>query len=497
MRPIIACQNARRTVKVSLRTLTAALVAASLLEALYYFHVVQDGALISLRHAATLVHRGGVGPPPPGSDDSYSNVTWVLLIAAAYLAHIPPLLALKIIGLICLAASLIGTARLVDELLGRVSHWRLLAVVVAGSSAFFTSWSVQGLETPLVAMLVVWGALALIRLLRDEDAADSSRRAVLSGILFGVLGLSRPETVLFAVIAVGILVAAHGRGGESIIIRFAAASMGPVILQLAFGATGAPIQWSVHRGLEYLSEYVRAKGMLLSLMAEVVVLWSLMTSLRRPAREQTAPLAVTALLVAYGAFIVVAGGDFLRGFRLFMHVLPLGAALVAWALSNASDALAQAGRPTLRSAAIAIAVLLMLYSNVILERKCSFGAQGALSSVSSGLGFYGMVSMPAEPDFEVASLDETPDKPKGTLMAAPNPVPAGPGLGETTLSWGGWDGAEAELFVSEAGGPERLFASGAQGTARAPWIQTGPTYVFRLYGPGRRPLAAVQVTREK
>lgn len=68
-----------------------------------------------------------------------------------------------------------------------------------------------------------------------------------------------------------------------------------------------------------------------------------------------------------------------------------------------------------------------------------------------------------------------------SLTASPNPVPAGTGSGTTTISWGSGDGSECQVYVSEDGGPEKLFAQAPSGSVAAPWIQARRTYVFRLY----------------
>jgi FkbM family methyltransferase len=66
------------------------------------------------------------------------------------------------------------------------------------------------------------------------------------------------------------------------------------------------------------------------------------------------------------------------------------------------------------------------------------------------------------------------------LEAAPNPVPEGTGPGTTLISWR-TQAEAARVYVSVEGGPERLFASGAEGTAEADWIWPGTHYEFRLY----------------
>jgi len=83
------------------------------------------------------------------------------------------------------------------------------------------------------------------------------------------------------------------------------------------------------------------------------------------------------------------------------------------------------------------------------------------------------------------------------LAATPNPVPAGPGLGTTTLIWSTGDGSPGEIHLSVDGGPEKFFVRSKADVREVPWIQEGKTYEFRLYSGMERTkrLAAVTVTR--
>jgi hypothetical protein len=82
---------------------------------------------------------------------------------------------------------------------------------------------------------------------------------------------------------------------------------------------------------------------------------------------------------------------------------------------------------------------------------------------------------------------------KPTLNAYPNPVPAGEGRGQTTLTWNSVDG---KIYVSVNGGDEMLFAGSPRGSQNAHWIDAGSSYEFRLYGSDHKKLlATVTVTR--
>jgi len=84
-----------------------------------------------------------------------------------------------------------------------------------------------------------------------------------------------------------------------------------------------------------------------------------------------------------------------------------------------------------------------------------------------------------------------------TIEASPNPVPTGSEPGTTTITWKTGDGSQAQVYVSQDGAAEKLFASGSEGSTDAAWIQAGSTYEFRVYAGSdhKTQLASVKVTR--
>ncbi len=91
------------------------------------------------------------------------------------------------------------------------------------------------------------------------------------------------------------------------------------------------------------------------------------------------------------------------------------------------------------------------------------------------------------------------DRAVGELTATPNPVPAGPGTGTTTIEWSTGDDAEGQVYLRVGDEPETLFAQFPRGSQEAPFIGAGPTYEFRLYSGTQRArlLASVEVTRNR
>lgn len=86
-----------------------------------------------------------------------------------------------------------------------------------------------------------------------------------------------------------------------------------------------------------------------------------------------------------------------------------------------------------------------------------------------------------------------------TIAASPNPVPAGEGVGTTTITWNTGEGTAGQVYVSVDGGSESIFGGGPPGSAAASWIQAGKAYEFRLYAGTEHAtvLAKTEVTRSK
>ena len=145
------------------------------------------------------------------------------------------------------------------------------------------------------------------------------------------------------------------------------------------------------------------------------------------------------------------------------------------------------------------------------------GAEQPFADGRSGLGMFDGIEPGKRYQFRVYSSPETPAaetidvsgiERTATIVAEPNPVPSGSGLGRTTISWTTQtasavelrrraEESDGEVYVSRDGGPEQLFAGGAAGSAEANWIAAGSRYEFRLYTSAapRRLLAKTVVTR--
>jgi len=183
-----------------------------------------DDAFIYLRYAENLLNGHGLvfnpdGPPVEG----FSSPLFLLLLTVIIAMGVPPLVASQLCSLLP-AAALVILAHLAFR--RRVTAgWALLLAGALCLNPSLLTWSRGGLETALMAVLV----LALYE-------AATRRRLGLAGVLAGVLTLTRPEGILY-VGAVALFVAVRWSVKDALRMGFIA-----VVL-------GAP--WLVFRWMEF------------------------------------------------------------------------------------------------------------------------------------------------------------------------------------------------------------------------------------------------------
>jgi len=114
------------------------------------------------------------------------------------------------------------------------------------------------------------------------------------------------------------------------------------------------------------------------------------------------------------------------------------------------------------------------------------------------LFFFAGCNPSAAPEAEEAP-PTSPGASVAKITASPNPVSVGEGTGTTTITWDTGDASVGQVFVSENGAPDRIFASGPSGSVAAPWIRAGTSFEFRRYvgTEHAKGLAKTQVTAHK
>ncbi len=361
-------------------TLAGGLLAGHLL---YYARLIGfdavDDAYISFRYALNWAQ--GFGPVfnPGERVEGYTNFLWVAVLrAGAGLGLDIPPLSLVLGALLALATILLlwGSARRRDRLAST------LAVFLLAGDGSFALWAVSGLETALFALLVLAGALALLRELERGGFPWS-------GLLFALAGMARPEGVLvfglsMAYLALFRLARRDRRPGladAGRLLLFAGAYGGYFLWRYRYYGFLLPNTFyakveletpaaQIDRGFRHLKTFLGVHGgLLLPALMAVPFAAGAVNWLRRDRSQRRLGAAMRALFepgwaprsygllltVAYAAYIVYVGGDWSIG-RFFVPVLPFAYLLAGEGLAQLLRLAWTALRP--RQAALPAAGLL-------------------------------------------------------------------------------------------------------------------------------------------
>jgi len=306
-----------------------------------YSSFVLDDTYISLRYARNLVDGHGLVFNPGERVEGYTNFSFVLWSALWLKLGLDPILGMKLLLVAAALWTLAMAAELERALAPRARH--LLAPLLLLPLEMFVYWSFCTMEAMLFAALLATGLVLAL-------AESRERRRRGAAPVFVLLALTRPEGVFaFALVSGVFLLLDLARDRDAAPLRRALAN--GVVFGLLYGAyflwrylyygsllpntyyakvTGDEAQFLT--GVKNLREFLWAfplTGLLLALPA--------LFALRRFRGEPVARhgvVAVYLVAVAYAAYVVAIGGDFMPFFRFFVPLLPLYAALLGWALQQ-------------------------------------------------------------------------------------------------------------------------------------------------------------------
>jgi hypothetical protein len=308
----------------------------------YYY--LDDDQMISMRYARNLVDGQGLVWNAGDHVEGYTNLGWVMVMAAVHAIGVPERLTSLVVKLINIGLAVLILA-LADALMRRLARppaWLRAAVLVTlALSIDLVYWVVNGFETTLLTAAFLW---ALIRMLDDAERGEWS---IWTCLLAGLLPIIRSDAadLTGVVLATGFLLGTRRRFWA---IGLAAL---PLALHLAFrlhyygewlpntyylkvaGRSG--LLWS---GLGYLKGFVAAYPTVVVLAAGAALIPG-----DRRARVLLASLFIVALRV------MTVGADMFPHYRFVAPLLPVLLALSAMVIAALADR---------RSAAVVAAVLL-------------------------------------------------------------------------------------------------------------------------------------------
>jgi arabinofuranosyltransferase len=285
-----------------------------------YFPESIDDAYITLRYSKNLLLGNGPVFNIGERVEGYSNFSWMVLLAALGWVGVPMAMAMKVLGF----ASGVGVLALAWKISANIFKSGLAVgspVVLLATSSFFAVWAVDGLETMFYTMLLT----SLVYLL----STDRTNPLVI-GIIASLVALTRPEGIMFSIIAVMYLTFKNGRvSGLKALVPVAIVAGGYELFRIYYfgefvsNTAIAKVHWSIHKsleGLRYLNAYNTESGYLM-LPAALV---GAAVSMGNP-RLHIPILFILAQIL----FLMVSGADLMYAYRFVIPVLPCIALLCA------------------------------------------------------------------------------------------------------------------------------------------------------------------------
>jgi len=332
----------------------------------WWYSGVCDDAYITFRHSSNLVQGHGPVFNPGEKVEGYTTPVWMLLMSAAIVAGLNPVLISKILAI---AASVALVVFLYAALrrAGTPRAGAAFAALLAASSPMLHEWSVSGMETSLYTLLFFAGVERLTR-------PDITRRgSVVASLLLIAAALTHPESLAFW--GFGAIYVAVSRKSDR--YRHTLVYLAPGLILLAhfvwrysyYGAllpntyyakTGAGFA-ALPMGYRELEKFISDPAhMILLLLAGIG--WGAVQ--RRPNSQRATLLAIAAILQAL--YVVSIGGDHMYVFRLYLPILPLLAFLAGLSFIDSRN---KAPSPAVaafdwRPAATALAILLVVPLNI-------------------------------------------------------------------------------------------------------------------------------------
>lgn len=164
---------------------------------------VTDDTYIHLRYARHLLDLGEFSFNPGEATYGATSPLWIFGLALLLKLGMAPLTAAWVLGMSCGAAVIV----LLDQILDRMTFpapWKPALLVIAAGDVWFLRWSYSGMETPLATLLMLallWPLFSGRRRGWGVTREPLWVRYVAWGALAGLAGLTRPELLLVAPLA--------------------------------------------------------------------------------------------------------------------------------------------------------------------------------------------------------------------------------------------------------------------------------------------------------
>ena len=297
-----------------------------------YFCLIDD-AMISMRYAWNLSHGLGLVWNPGEYVEGYTNPLMTLLMALPTLVfdRVDAVLAVQILGIVFMLVNAYLVMSIADQLLSRQERYRrpfqVLAFLCALSYYPLVYWSLMGMETGLVAVLLSLSILCALKYAREHRPAQGVWLTVSLGLAF----LTRPDTVVLA-IPIFAYASFAGRKSErrpslyfllAMVGLYAVFVVGQELFRWGYygewlpntytlKVSEIPLSSRIENGMYFVAPFLKEVYVLL-----IVVGAGLVFAFRRD------KLFLASIFVVWVCYQVWAGGDFSSYWRLLSPVMPI------------------------------------------------------------------------------------------------------------------------------------------------------------------------------
>jgi arabinofuranosyltransferase len=300
------------------------------------FDFVTDDAYISFRYARNLALSGELVFNLGERVEGYTNFLWTFVLALGIKLGIGPVVLSRFLGVALGIATLAVVVRISLRLnWERRSRWHLVAPLLLASMGAYACWCSGGLETQLFTFLTTLGF--------DLVLAEVTRgRGCKSAVAFAFAAMTRPEGVmLFALVSLFRFLTTLRRERRLLPRKFELMWLG-----LFVGLFGPYFAWRWHYygwlfpntfyvkssgatgtwklGVYYLRRFSEDYGVHFLILVAVFG-----RAARDDERRRDLRLLAALLWLAYAAYVVKVGGDFMGLYRFILPVIPLGAVVLA------------------------------------------------------------------------------------------------------------------------------------------------------------------------
>ncbi len=353
----------------------AAALAALALNAARYHPFLSDDALISLRYARRLLDGFGLTWTGGRPVEGYSNLLWILLVAALGRVGVDLIAAARILGFLGGALAVAAILRTWPARSPREALPAAAGAFVLALSAPIGVWTVGGLEQPLVAACLAWATALSFPLL-----AGSASLRVLAGasLCLGLLCLARPDGALFtAGTLAAVLLGSSDRGARrrtaaALVALPALCVVGQQIFRVAYYGEWipnpalvklSPSEQHLLGGLRYVGQGLLSLSPFSELGLAVAAAGAFGIGGPDPARRARLRLVLVQACLWMG-YVAVVGGDIFPAYRHFVPVVVLLAFAVAEGVAWLAERSARAPSGKATAAALAAALALFAFLQV-------------------------------------------------------------------------------------------------------------------------------------